>query len=273
MRRPKSSLKDLYDLAALLPWWVPLGLAIASWALLSAYAGREIVIDPAAPLNAAPQAIWHGFAQVGQFILPAVLLLGTGANLLKRLRAGRLLDRVGGTGDSDPLQSISWQDFELLVGQLFRHRGYSVVKTAGGADGGIDLIARRDGKCILIQCKHWRSRDVGVTVVRELFGVVTASEADRGAVITGGRFTAEAVKFARQVNVELIDGAILHAEAQGGIGGVRREPGTEASPDVPGCPVCRSSMVRRVARRGANAGNAFWSCSRYPACKGTRQVL
>jgi hypothetical protein len=36
------------------------------------------------------------------------------------------------------------------------------------------------------------------------------------------------------------------------------------------CPRCGSPMVRRTARRGRNAGNQFWGCSRYPQCKGTR---
>jgi len=41
---------------------------------------------------------------------------------------------------------------------------------------------------------------------------------------------------------------------------------------VPACPFCQSSMVKRIAKKGSNAGNAFWGCSRYPACKGTRPV-
>jgi len=41
---------------------------------------------------------------------------------------------------------------------------------------------------------------------------------------------------------------------------------------VPACPVCSQSMVRRVAKRGASAGSAFWGCSAYPACKGTRPL-
>ena len=38
------------------------------------------------------------------------------------------------------------------------------------------------------------------------------------------------------------------------------------------CPKCGSSMVKRLARRGRNAGNYFWGCSRYPSCKGTRNI-
>jgi len=39
---------------------------------------------------------------------------------------------------------------------------------------------------------------------------------------------------------------------------------------TPMCPVCSSPMVMRSAKKGSNAGNAFWGCSNYPRCKGTR---
>lgn len=38
------------------------------------------------------------------------------------------------------------------------------------------------------------------------------------------------------------------------------------------CPRCGSSMRMKVARKGRNAGNNFWGCSRYPSCKGTRSI-
>jgi len=38
----------------------------------------------------------------------------------------------------------------------------------------------------------------------------------------------------------------------------------------PSCPLCSSNMVRRDAKKGANAGKSFWGCSQYPRCKGTR---
>lgn len=33
------------------------------------------------------------------------------------------------------------------------------------------------------------------------------------------------------------------------------------------CPKCGAGMVRRQARRGRNAGNEFWGCSQFPACR------
>ena len=39
---------------------------------------------------------------------------------------------------------------------------------------------------------------------------------------------------------------------------------------TPDCPACGASMVRRVAKKGGNAGEAFWGCTRFPQCRGTR---
>jgi len=33
------------------------------------------------------------------------------------------------------------------------------------------------------------------------------------------------------------------------------------------CPKCGSTMVHRVSKKGANAGNKFWGCSQFPKCR------
>lgn len=43
-----------------------------------------------------------------------------------------------------------------------------------------------------------------------------------------------------------------------------------AQDGAPTCPKCGKPMIKRVAKRGINAGNEFWSCSSYPECNGTR---
>ena len=47
-----------------------------------------------------------------------------------------------------------------------------------------------------------------------------------------------------------------------GVGGVK----------APGCPKCGKPMRQRTARKGANAGKAFWGCSDYPKCTGTKPL-
>ena len=42
--------------------------------------------------------------------------------------------------------------------------------------------------------------------------------------------------------------------------------------DAPSCPKCGKPMIKRVAKKGINAGNEFWSCSSYPECNGTRRL-
>jgi len=65
------------------------------------------------------------------------------------------------------------------------------------------------------------------------------------------------------------------------LGGEGEEEGDRASsrqaPEQPQdgesvsvCPLCGSPMVLRTARQGKRAGQRFWSCSRFPDCRGTR---
>ncbi|MFC1747630.1 topoisomerase DNA-binding C4 zinc finger domain-containing protein [Pseudomonadota bacterium] len=37
----------------------------------------------------------------------------------------------------------------------------------------------------------------------------------------------------------------------------------------PLCPNCDGDMVKRVSKKGANAGKAFWGCQKFPKCRGT----
>jgi len=191
----------------------------------------------------------------------------------------------------DALAGMSWQEFELLVGEAFRLQGYEVSELGGaGPDGGVDLVLRKDKEKFLVQCKHWKAFKVGVQVVRELYGVMAAQGAAGGFVVTSGSFTDEAVAFASGRNVRLVDGPKLFrliqqaraARAQPSQAGragvpVPARPVTPfsatafAAPLATTCPSCSSAMVRRVAKRGDNAGKSFWGCTRYPAgCRGTR---
>jgi predicted RNA-binding Zn-ribbon protein involved in translation (DUF1610 family) len=46
-----------------------------------------------------------------------------------------------------------------------------------------------------------------------------------------------------------------------------KEPEKEKKAD-PCCPKCGSEMILRTAKSGANQGERFWGCSRYPQCRG-----
>ena len=42
--------------------------------------------------------------------------------------------------------------------------------------------------------------------------------------------------------------------------------------DYKQCPKCGSSMVLRKVKKGQNAGNKFWGCSKFPKCRGVIHV-
>jgi restriction system protein len=116
-----------------------------------------------------------------------------------------------GTARAHPaLASIAWRDFERLIGEEFRRRGFTVTGFGGGygggPGGGADLALMKNGERFLVECKQWRKQQVGVTVVRELCLAIQAARASGGYLLTGGEFTRETRELARSARIELIDG-------------------------------------------------------------------
>ena len=288
-RKRSSSAKDLFDLAALLPWWLCLILALASYAVLHRYASAPVVLNPVPGQMGSmmSEIITRGLASGGQFVLPLIFAGAAVASFFGRRKREALARSVEDNASGGALRNMGWQDFELLVGEAFRMRGYAVTETGGGgADGGIDLALRKGNETFLVQCKHWRAYKVSVTVVRELYGVMAAQGAAGGFVVTSGVFTSDAEAFAKGRNIELIDGNALTgmienaravrpvatpaAVAQPAAATVAAS--VAASGEPPTCPKCASAMIRRTAKQGANAGASFWGCSTFPKCRGVRAI-
>jgi len=277
-RKDDSVFEVLFELSSLLPWWAGVLLAVISYGVLHQYA-----IAPA-PAQVAPGQIgdmvvsqlFKTLAMFGQYLVPMTLLGGSAASYFGKRKRERLARNVAESKRGDAMRQMTWLEFEMLVGEVFRMQGYAVTETGGGgADGGIDLVLKKGNERFLVQCKQWKAFKVSVNIVRELYGVMAAQGAAGGFVVTSGVFTEDAKAFAKGKSVALIDGAMLAALAKqvGVTTGAAQTPSNAApSPytDEPSCPRCGSAMVHRVAKRGANAGNAFWGCSAYPQCRGTR---
>ena len=287
-RRRTSPAEDLMDLVAMLPWWVGVVLALVSYLVLHSVASQPVAAAQPGQMGAmVTETLWKTLASVGQFGLPMLCLVGAGVSAWRRKARQHLVADVAQSNASDALDGMSWREFEMLVGEGFRLQGYQVVETGGGgADGGVDLVLTKSGKNgnekFLVQCKQWRAFKVGVDVVRELYGVMAARGATGGFVVTSGRFTEDAISFASGRNVTLVDGPKLHGLIRQAKAGADRIPAPAAvapsmQPDstptqATTCPSCSKPMVRRSAKRGANAGSEFWGCTGYPACRGTRPI-
>jgi restriction system protein len=278
MGRRKVGLTELLDLASRLPWKVSAALAPVSFVILHLIANALAHAAPAGNLSDMGSVVIRGFvyafAATFQYVLPLALLVGSAAAFARRHRARALLNGARSNGTTD-IGGLSWRDFERVVGEGFRGRGFEVVERGGAApDGGIDLVLTRGKEQFLVQCKQWRAQQVGVSVVRELYGVMAAEGASGGYVVTSGTFTKDARRFAAGRNVELIDGQALDGLLRDGrgveskveLGTVKAHTSKSATPM---CPRCKSPMVMRTAKKGRNVGGSFWGCAQYPKCRHT----
>lgn len=252
------------DVFLVVPAWVGPIVAFLAFLLLRFLIPLFLPIDDGSPLTV--------FGELSRKLAPlsglAVLVFWIVAEIQKFGRR-RLLDSRTGVGS---LRDMSWQEFEQLVGEGYRREGFTVEETGGSADGGVDLILRKDGEAAFVQCKQWKTYKVGVKTVRELFGVMAAEKAERGVVVTCGEFTKAAGAFAEGKPLTLINGPALCRLIES-VKKDRSEPeAAKVVAETPTCPTCGAPMVLRTARRGPHAGSKFFGCSRYPKCKGIRDA-
>lgn len=104
------------------------------------------------------------------------------------------------------LRRLKPDEFEEYIANLFNRLGYQSEKVGGSYDGGIDVIIRKNGDVGYIQCKKFIIQEVSVGAVRDFYGAFVSNGANsKGYFITTNKFTLEAIKFAEDKPMELID--------------------------------------------------------------------
>jgi restriction system protein len=228
-RRQQSTLEDLIELSARFPWWLALVLAAVSYVVFHALS--QLPVSASRGLEGLSgtmtSSLIRGAASALQYIAPVILSFGAVVSFLTGQRNRRLLAEAKQTAGTSDLQSLTWQDFEHLVGQAFRKRCFVVTETNTGPDGGIDLELRKDGELHLVQCKRWRARKVGVEIVRELYGVMSARGAVGGYVVSSGEFSDEAKRFAAGSNMTVGRGQAQGSHSRG-VGSPSRLPASHS---------------------------------------------
>ncbi len=160
------------------------------------------------------------------------------------------------------LQSMRPAEFEDYTAHLFTKLGYKVEVTGASHDGGIDVIAEKDGRKHYIQCKKFITREVPVGAVRDFYGAMADKGASaKGIFITTNKFTLDAERFAEDKPIELVDGFKLEKYIS-----------TAKMDELPAietkklCSECGGIMVKRRGKFGE-----FFGCSNYPKCKHTER--
>jgi restriction system protein len=215
------------------------------------------------------------------FIIAGVLIIGAIAYaFLKKFKKAATLG-----WDDDKilymLKGMSPAQFESEIAKLFEALGYATDVVGGANDGGIDVVARKDGKKYFIQCKKFITKEATPHDVRDFLGAITNinNPAERGFFVTTNKFTVMAEKTAEgNPRIELIDGIKLVQYYRLAYGKSAPESEhvksldsktsqlikTEASQT---CPRCGGFLALKAAHKGEHAGQQFWGCSNFPKCR------
>lgn len=247
-----------------LPWWVYLGLGALLYCALTLW------------LPATGMARFTGgyAAAAAPFLLAIMLVLSAAAFFTKRQ-----LRHYAGAVDLGFIKQLSWPEFSGLIAEAFERKGFEVNESPSRT---IDLVLRKDGRKILVDCKHWKESKVRRSDVEELFKVMAATQADGGYMLTAGIYEEEAEEFVRDKNMRLFDneglrGLLSVLDTDTTRDAKRKHESRKYSEQVTGkrdvlCPKCGRIMVRRVERRGEVIARKYYGCPAYPSCKGERPI-
>ena len=173
---------------------------------------------------------------------------------------------------------IEWRRFEAVVEALFGQAGFETRAQPHGADGGVDVwlysANHAEGRepVSIVQCKHWSSKRVGVSLVRELRGVMAQHRIVRGQFVTTSGFTEEARLFANDNGIALHDSdgllrliGMRHPKEQEALLAVAFEGDYWR-------PTCASCGVKFIERSSRESGRSFWGCENFPRCRKTMEM-
>jgi HJR/Mrr/RecB family endonuclease len=158
--------------------------------------------------------------------------------LAVQIQASRRRNLIEWTTD---LRRLDSEEFEWLVGEVYRREGWTVDETGrrDRPDGGIDLVLRRGRERVIVQCKRWTAWQVGVDDVRAFAGALTREGLPMraGVFATLSSFTEQARAEGKQLGLTLVDNMDLYAKVEK----VRRpEP----------CEKCGANMLLDRSPRG-----------------------
>lgn len=111
-------------------------------------------------------------------------------------------------GTSSPaaiVTSMKWLNFEHEIRDLVESFGYQAESTTPSYDFGVDVVARRNHRHVVIQCKLYGKGSIGGDTIMKLVGSRQFFKATDAICITTSRFTKQAREIAEKEDIRLID--------------------------------------------------------------------
>lgn len=137
--------------------------------------------------------IWIGISLALTLLIIGCLALRQYRQAQRKLRA---LD-IAAIDAMDPLE------FEVYVGKLLKHRGFSNIRITEKYDYGVDIIAQKDGLVWGVQVKRYGGL-VKADAVRQVVTALIRYKCDRAMVVTNSTFSRPARELAADNKCVLI---------------------------------------------------------------------
>ena len=169
----------LFHILSRQPWWVTLLVAVV------AYGIARLIHEGVAPFVTVP------------FVLLAIYIL------IQQLRSG---PPVNVDETLQKVREMSWDEFSAILTEAYSRDGYTVVPADGN---GYDFTLTKDGRSTLLQCRRWKSGQVGAGPVRDLAAAVDRKEAYNGICIAANAFSAPARELTKSEPITLVAGREL----------------------------------------------------------------
>jgi HJR/Mrr/RecB family endonuclease len=202
------------------------------------------------------------------------------------------------------LLSLTPNQFEDAIAEMYRKLGYMVKQTPYTNDFGKDAIVTKDGGKYVVECKRFgKGNNVGRPHLQKFFAAMKEEKVEKGFFVTTSDFSTAAIEYGRNNNIELIDSKKLlcymnQAFSISGdedtvrdmcpqcgeivnfsISKMEKEKqcsnghavinNIKESPCYPAdeilCNKCGRKMLLKVGSHGK-----FWACEGYPACRNTK---
>lgn len=173
------------------------------------------------------------------------------ANFIKKIRSPEYLKNM------DPYE------FEEFACKYFESVGYKVTRTLKSNDQGIDGILEKNGTKTIVQAKRVQSY-VGQPIIRDLYGTMISEKADSAFIVTTGKVSQQSRDWILKDNkpihiftIEDLEEWLQHLQLKIPDDFVVNEEKT------PFCPICKSVLIKKRAKKGFRKGKYFWGCSKY----------
>lgn len=115
---------------------------------------------------------------------------------------------------SADLKDLNGYEFERLVALYYKDKGYEPIIVGGAGDHEVDLILTdpKENYKIAVQCKHWKTKNVGNNVILRLSAGKRVHKCLDAWCITTSNYTKSAKEAAEGLNIRLLNG--LHVQDQ-----------------------------------------------------------